>query len=133
MNTIQQNLILGALVADAATVGVHWIYDQHRIIDVVAGKPEFHPPTKKEYEGVTSFFAHGNSSVGDLSNYGEQAWVMLKALASNNGHYSKESYQDAFRAHFSYGGEYVGYIDRPTERSLRVVVTVISSKVISSA
>ena len=80
MDNAKQNLINGALIADAATLGLHWIYDQQRIIDVAGKTPEFHPPTKRDYEGVPSFFAHGSKSVGDLSHYGEQAFILLSAL-----------------------------------------------------
>ena len=132
MDNIKQNLILGALIADAATLGLHWIYDQQRIFDVAGKTPEFHPPTKSDYEGVPSFFAHGKKSVGDWSHYGEQAFVLLNALANNNGKYNKAEYQDAFRASFSYGGDYVGYIDRPTKDTLDNI-TLIEHGVLQQA
>ena len=124
MDNTKQNLILGALVADAATCGLHWIYDQQRILVVADKTPEFHPPTQSDYDGVPSFFAHGKRSVGDCSHYGEQAFVLLNALANNNGKYDRAQYQDAFKAHFSYGGDYVGYIDRPTKDTLDNIILI---------
>ena len=124
MDNTKQNLILGALVADAATCGLHWIYDQQRILVVADKTPEFHPPTQSDYDGVPSFFSHGKRSVGDCSHYGEQAFVLLNALASNNGKYDRAQYQDAFKAHFSYGGDYVGYIDRPTKDTLDNIILI---------
>jgi len=118
MNHVNQNLIFGAFIADAASLGLHWIYDQQRIVNVANTIPEFHPPTARDYEGVPSFFAHGKKSSGDLSHYGEQAYVLLKSLSDNDGVYQSSQYQDLFRSHFGYGGDYIGYIDRPTKDTL---------------
>ncbi len=64
------------------------------------------------------YFAHATRKVGDLSQYGEQTMVMLRALDANNGHYDARIYSDHFRAHFGYGGAYVGYIDHATRETL---------------
>jgi len=132
MDNVKQNLILGALIADAATCGLHWVYDQQRLLDVAGETPEFHPPTQSDYDGIPSFFAHGKRAVGDCSHYGEQAFVLLNALAGNNGKYNREKYQDAFRDHFSYGGDYIGYIDRPTKDTLDNI-TLIEHGVLQQA
>lgn len=113
-----RNTVLGALVADAASVGLHWIYDQARIREIAPESPEFRTPDKADYEGVLSFYAHGNKQAGDFSHYGEQVMVMLRALAGNSGRYDKSLYQEHFCAHFGYGGDYVGYIDHPTRDTL---------------
>lgn len=118
MNLVNQHLILGALAADAASMGLHWIYDQQRLRDINADNPEFLAPNNDNYQGVTSFYAHGKKSIGDLSHYGEQCFVMLKALAQQNGHYHQATYQQYFQDHFGYGGDYIGYIDRPTKITL---------------
>ena len=39
-----KNAILGALVADAAALGLHWIYDQDRVREVAGNTPEFREP-----------------------------------------------------------------------------------------
>ncbi len=110
--------ILGALVADAASLGLHWLYDQDRIREVAPQKPEFRSPTPADYENVVGYYAHGRKQVGDLSHYGEQAMVLLRTLAANNGRYDKTSYEELFQEHFGYGGDYVGYIDHPTRDTL---------------
>ncbi|MFT5208301.1 MAG: ADP-ribosylglycohydrolase [Flavobacterium sp.] len=109
--------ILGALVADAATMGFHWLYSQEKIQSLASVSPEFYTPTEEDYKGL-GYFAHANKSVGEFSHYGEQSLVMLTALDNNNGEYDKQVYQDAFRDHFGYGGGHVGYIDRPTRQTL---------------
>jgi ADP-ribosylglycohydrolase len=122
MNLKQQtrarNCILGAFVADAATLGFHWVYSQRRIKELAPDKPEFRQPDEKDYTGGVGYFAHATKRVGDLSQYGEQMLVMLRSLAETGGRYEKAHYTEEFRRHFGYGGEFVGYIDRPTRQTL---------------
>ncbi|MBT3141414.1 ADP-ribosylglycohydrolase family protein [Phaeobacter gallaeciensis] len=113
----QRNLVIGAMVADAASLGLHWLYDQDRIAQVAPKTAAFHPASLKDYQDVPGYFAHPTKSVGALSQYGEQALVMLRSLAET-GQYDKDHYQAAFQAHFGYGGAYVGYIDHPTRDTL---------------
>ncbi len=113
-----KNMILGALVADAAAMGLHWIYDQDHIRSIAPDAPEFTPPNPKNYDGVLAFFAHPNRASGAFSQYGEQAMVMLRTLAASAGQYSRAEFADQFRQHFGYGGAYVGYIDHATRDTL---------------
>lgn len=118
MKNRARNMVLGALVADAAALGFHWLYDQKRIREVAPSTPAFRAPTASDYEGVAGYFAHGHKQAGELSQYGEQALVLLRSVVANAGRYDKAHYEDAFRSHFGYGGGYVGYIDRPTRDTL---------------
>lgn len=113
-----QHAILGALVADTASLGLHWLYDQPRIREVAKSTPEFHAPNVADYANTAGYFAHSKKQSGDLSQYGEQAMVMLRTLADNHGDYDPVLYQTAFFDHFGYGGDYVGYIDRATRDTL---------------
>jgi ADP-ribosylglycohydrolase len=122
MSTEQQtrarNCILGAVVADAASMGLHWVYSQRRISELAPEAPEFREPDERDYDGGVGYFAHGTRHAGDLSHYGEQMLVMLRSLAATGGRYEKAHYQEQFRRHFGYGGGFVGYIDRPTRQTL---------------
>ena len=113
-----RNSILGAFVADAASLGFHWVYSQQRINELAPTNPEFRSPNAQDYDGGVGYFAHKNKKAGDLSQYGEQMLVMLWSLAENNGRYEKVKYTEQFRRHFGYGGDFVGYIDRPTRQTL---------------
>jgi ADP-ribosylglycohydrolase len=113
-----RNCIVGALVADAASMGLHWLYSQRRITELAPDTPEFREPSEADYAGGVGYFAHGTRRAGDLSHYGEQLLVMLRSLAETGGHYQQAHYQEQFRRHFGYGGEFVGYIDRPTRQTL---------------
>lgn len=110
-------MIWGSFVADAATMGFHWLYDQSRLRALAPDQPEFRAPDPADFEGVAGYFAHGSRKSGEFSQYGEQALVMLRACAATDG-YSTATYAQLFREHFGYGGAYVGYIDRPTRDTL---------------
>ena len=45
--TRARNSILGAFVADAATLGFHWVYSQRRIVELAPDTPEFHEPRRR--------------------------------------------------------------------------------------
>ena len=113
-----RNSILGAFVADAASLGMHWVYSQRRINELAPAYPEFRAPDEADYEGGVGYFAHAGKRAGDLSQYGEQMLVMLRSLAATDGRYNRAHYTETFRRHFGYGGEFVGYIDRPTRQTL---------------
>ncbi|WP_299028277.1 ADP-ribosylglycohydrolase family protein [uncultured Sulfitobacter sp.] len=113
-----KNMITGALVADAAAMGLHWIYDQDHIRKIAPEEPEFRTPMAADYDGVMAFFAHPKRVAGAQSQYGEQTMVMLRALAANGGTYDEAIYAEHFRSHFGYGGAYVGYIDHATRDTL---------------
>lgn len=115
-------LTLGALVADAAAMGLHWIYNQGHIMAVAPHEPEFRQPSLAHYDNVKGYFAHPDRRSGDQSQYGEQVLVMNRSL--NDGAYDHAAYAKAFHAHFGYGGAYVGYIDRATRESLNNAIGV---------
>ncbi len=110
----------GGLAADAATMGFHWLYDQSRIKKAGGDAPEFLDPHAYEelYElnmEQDSFFVHEGKEPGDPTHYGDQLLVALRTLANNNGELKQAEFESEFARHFGPGGQYVGYIDRPTE------------------
>ncbi|MGV2988584.1 ADP-ribosylglycohydrolase family protein [Vibrio sp. E150_011] len=110
------NSIVGALVADAASMGFHWLYDQVTIKTLSNGTPEFHAPNAKDYID-RGYFAHTNKRPGDVSQYGAQLVSMIDAIA-DRGNYEESQYIDSFRQWFDFGGFWQGYIDKPTRQTL---------------
>lgn len=110
--------VLGAIVADAASLGLHWLYDPARIADVTVDTagPAFVPIDAAHFDGVPGYFAHGARADGQVSQYGECLLLALHTYAA--GGFDVAAYQDAFAARFGPGGDYVGYIDRPTRGTL---------------
>ena len=65
-------LIYGALVADAASLGLHWIYDPKRLAEIAGrGDVVFLKPDPANYEGCKGVFVHETKEAGALSGYGE--------------------------------------------------------------
>jgi ADP-ribosylglycohydrolase len=115
--------VLGALVADSAALGLHWLYDPARIAEIEAARRlVFLSPDADNYTGSKGYFAHGGKSPGDSTSYGETCLLMLKHLAKH-GEFNRLEYQAEYRAHFGPGGAFVGYIDSPTRQTLRTLLS----------
>ncbi|MGG7054600.1 ADP-ribosylglycohydrolase family protein [Nitrosomonas sp. ANs5] len=114
--------VMGALVADAASLGLHWLYDPERIaqIEKTAGLV-FLQPEANHYAGAKGYFAHGNKQAGDSSGYGETCLLALKHFAQYR-EFDRRAYQQQFSLYFGPGGQYVGYVDTPTRQTLRVLL-----------
>jgi len=115
----QAEMVLGALVADAASLGVHWIYEPARIAELTEkfGSNAFVPIDASHYDGVRGYFAHGARSNGMSTQYGVALRVALDVIAVNEG-YDAKAHAVAFAGCFGPGGSYQGYIDRPTRGAL---------------
>tara|TARA_Y100001936_G_C16091153_1_gene686332 strand:+ start:1547 stop:2497 length:951 start_codon:yes stop_codon:yes gene_type:complete len=114
--------ILGALIADSATLGLHWIYDHKRIVEIEKIKGlVFLQPDASYYEGVKGYFAHSAKDSGDSTGYGEVCLLMLQHLVKYGG-FNRIEYQIEFRKHFGLGGKYVGYVDSPTRMTLQTLI-----------
>ena len=77
-----------ALVADAATMGFHWVYDQAKIENWGGEVPKFFDPEASSpfytrSAELESTFVHAGKKPGDMTQYGEQLLVIIKALAKN--------------------------------------------------
>lgn len=122
MKSLNSSVVLGALVADSAALGLHWVYDPIRIAEIEAARGlVFLQPEAANYAGVKGYFAHGGKIPGESSLYGEVCLLMLKHLAKH-GRFGRVEYQTEYRACFGPGGEYVGYIDSATRLTLRTLI-----------
>lgn len=108
--------VMGALVGDAASLGFHWLYDQGLIARHGGSQPEFHQPSREEYQDK-GYFAHAGKQVGDHSHYGAQMLAMQEAVALNGG-YDELAYIQSFQHWFDFGGCWEGYTDHPTKDTL---------------
>lgn len=114
----KSSALIGALVADAAGLGLHWLYDVDRLAQVVGDGPAaFTPINAANFKDTKGYFAHANRRDGQLSQYGETLALAMRSIADNTG-FDTANYQTAFTAHFGPGGTYIGYIDRPTRGTL---------------
>ena len=119
MKSANSAAILGALAADSAALGLHWLYDPARIAEIERTDGSvFLRPDAIRYAGSKGYFAHAEKMPGDSSAYGEICLLMLKHLAKY-GKFDRIRYQTEYRTYFGPGGEFVGYIDSPTRLTLR--------------
>jgi len=115
----RSDLVIGALVADAAAMGLHWIYDVDRVREVGGDEPEFMEPDLAHYKGVPAYFAHKGKKAGDPTHYGEQLIVAVESLEATEGKLDVIDYERRYCDHFGPGGSWVGYIDYATRETLR--------------
>ncbi len=72
--------IAGGWVADAASLGLHWLYESNRILEVAGQAPEFLTPRADYFGKGFGFFAHGGIQAGDVSHYGAATKVLSDSL-----------------------------------------------------
>jgi len=109
----RHNALLGALVADAAAMGLHWLYDQEQIKLIEAtGSLLFRQPEAAVFAGKRGSFAQAARRSGQVSHYGESARI-VGALGSN---YTTSEHLAVFMATFGPCGSYHGYADKPTKQ-----------------
>tara|TARA_R110002110_G_scaffold96093_4_gene247866 strand:+ start:1793 stop:2977 length:1185 start_codon:yes stop_codon:yes gene_type:complete len=116
--------LAGGWVADAASLGLHWLYDSQRIHEVGGASPEFLPPKADYFKGGFGYFAHEGKQAGDISHYGAATGVLTDSLLAHNGTLDIRDYQRRFRAFFGPGGRWQGYIDNPTRGTLDNLNTI---------
>ncbi|PHQ24831.1 hypothetical protein CLH62_10710 [Marinobacter guineae] len=114
----------GGWVADAASLGLHWLYDSQRIQEVGGESPEFLPPKADYFKGGFGYFAHDGKQSGDSSHYGAATGVLTDSLLAGRGELNIRDYQRRFRAFFGPGGQWQGYIDNPTRVTLNNLNTI---------
>lgn len=118
------NALAGGWVADAASLGLHWLYDSDRIWEVGGERPEFLPPKLDYFRGSFGYFAHEGKKAGDISHYGAATGVLTDSLLACEGRLDIRDYQRRFRAFFGPGGQWQGYIDNPTRVTLNKLDTI---------
>lgn len=112
-------VVLGALVADAAALGLHWLYDPGRIAEIAERQePAFLAPDRRHFDGVKGYFAHEGKQAGALSQYGATLALAMTSLLATEGRLAVPDYQRRYLAFFGPGGEWTGYVDRPTRGTL---------------
>ncbi len=112
-------IVLGALLADAATMGLHWLYDPDRLAMIETVKdPVFLSADRQHFDGTKGYFAHAGKGAGDLSQYGAVLALAMGVLIETGGRTDIPAYQKRYLAFFGPGGGWQGYIDRPTRGTL---------------
>ena len=97
--------VIGAFVADALSLGVHWVYNTD-VIDKKLGRVEHY------YDPMTSY--HTGKKAGDFTHYGDQMMVLLESMSG--GGFDANRFADMWRTFFA---DYGGYFDKATKTTLK--------------
>lgn len=112
-------VVLGALVADAASMGLHWLYDPDRLTSIAKDRdPTFLAADYKNFDGAKGYFAHEGKSAGEFTQYGATLALAMRALVASEGRLDVADYQKRYQGFFGPGGDWKGYVDRPTRGTL---------------
>lgn len=109
--------LIGAYVADAAAMGLHWLYDADRVAALADGGLMFREPDPSDFNGFKGVFVHHGKHSGDQSQYGAQLRVAVQSVSASGG-FDLTDFQNRFAATFSAGGSWVGYMDKATKGTL---------------
>jgi hypothetical protein len=86
--------IRGAFVADAASMGTHWMYDPKEVKQVLSSSldaPEFKDPPTLQFYSAAEF--PGHYQVGMLSPFGEQLMFVTEYIATSMSQKASKSVQ----------------------------------------
>ena len=82
-----KNILITSLVADALSLGSHWIYSQREIAEKFGDITGYSDP-------ATSY--HPGKQAGDFTHYGDQTMVLLRSLALH-GRFDLASFANEWR------------------------------------
>jgi len=97
--------IYGALVADAFSLGGHWVYEPLEI-------QERFPKLEGFYDPMTQY--HGSKKAGDFTHYGDQCMWLLESISLEK-EFSLANFSSRWKEYFT---EYTGYIDGASKTTL---------------
>ncbi len=111
--------ILPGLIANAATLGIHWIYDNEFIRkldkeDTVL----FRVQDKETYDRAeAAYYSYPNQKLGDVTVQGDILKWLYQAL-KDNPNFSKDDYDALLYEQFRPGGGYQGYVETYSEKQV---------------
>ena len=107
-----EKYILPGLVANASTLGIHWIYDYKYLEELSKQKSLLFLRQEKEHfeQAKPSFYSYPNSEIGDLTVQGQIIKWLYQAMESNK-EFSKKDYSKLLYEKFKPGGSYTGYVE----------------------
>lgn len=105
MNKNLQNSILASLVADAYSLGSHWVYDEEQLKTLPIDWQTLNAPQAMWHKGKEK---------GDFTHYGDQTLFLLEYM-HNNLSFNRNDFYSFWKEKMS---TYSGYIDGATRESL---------------
>ena len=104
--------LYGALVANAASLGYHWVYNSEYLAQLSKKKSLlFQVQNQQEFDdGKPSYFVYPNQKVGDVTTQGSFMIWLYQAMKDHR-EFSMSDYENLIYNHIRPGGDYIGYIE----------------------
>ena len=104
--------ILAALTANAATLGIHWIYNAQFLKDLSKKESLLWRKQDAAFYASTSpsYFAYPHADIGDVSSQGMILYWLYEAMKKNPS-FNRHDYRQLLLEKFQPGGSYVGYAE----------------------
>lgn len=106
MKENMQNAVIAAFVADALSLGAHWVYDVDQISKTYGRLDQMVDPVLAPY--------HKGKEKGEFTHYGDQMMVLLESAAVS-GKFDLKEFSIRWQALFN---NYNGYVDQATKQTL---------------
>ncbi len=107
MSEKAKGMVLGSFLGDSLALGVHWIYSTERIMRQFGQVKDLLKPQGNSY--------HKTKDRGDLTNCGDQAFVLLESLSVCR-RFDLNDFSSRWLDFFS---EYRGHVDQATRGTLQ--------------
>lgn len=107
-----EKYILPGLIANAATLGIHWIYD-HKFLEQLSAKDSllFRVQKKDIYDQAkVSYFSYPQQKLGDVTVQGDILKWLYDAM-KNDDNFTQLDYSKMLYKQFKAGGTYTGYVE----------------------
>ena len=105
--------VVGSFVADAATMPLHWIYDNKALHDLVKARPDLHEPAFFPVPSCPFYPPpQYNYRTGESTPYGHAALIVLESISS--GAVIPEAIAKSLFAEYGASGSYSGFRDGST-------------------
>lgn len=104
--------LIHALLANTATIGVHWIYN-YKFLDALSKEKSllFLDPDEALYEqSKMAYFAYPGYVAGDYTGVGQLILKLYDAL-KNNPNFNTKDYLNLLTTLYEPGGSYKGYVE----------------------
>ncbi len=111
--------LIGALVANSATLGVHWIYNPE-YLEALSEKESllFQKQNKTHYDlAKPSYYSYPNAEIGSFTLQGNILVWLYKGLKLNPN-MTVNDYEDLLYSYLKPGGLYEGYVESYTKKMI---------------
>ncbi|MBW2660342.1 MAG: ADP-ribosylglycohydrolase family protein [Deltaproteobacteria bacterium] len=106
MNQKNRDAVLASFVADALSLGVHWVYDTSEIDNKYGRLERMVKPELAPY--------HMQKGKGAFTHYGDQMMVLLESVKSESG-FDPDQFASSWQEMFQ---SYDGYLDHASKETL---------------